>query len=176
MWRRSKSSACSPPATTVSFFGVGASGFGYRLNNVHKQFDFGTARARGGVLINDTLWYATGGLAWGTVEDKVTWLGSATPAIFPGVLAPGPFLDSGAKFVKTRVGWTLGAGAETKLDARWSAKLEYLYVDLGHVNETFAIAINPAFGPAFTTGGALATRTVHNSDHIIRLGLNYKLF
>jgi hypothetical protein len=39
------------------------------------------------------------------------------------------------------------------------------------------IAINPAFGPAFSTGGAAtATRTVQAMDNIVRVGLNYKFY
>ena len=77
----------------------------------------------------------------------------------------------------TKVGWTLGAGVETKLGGGWSAKLEYLFVDLGSVTGTMGITINPAFGPAFSTGGvATATRTVQAMDNIVRVGLNYKFY
>jgi outer membrane immunogenic protein len=78
------------------------------------------------------------------------------------------------------VGWTSGAGAETRLDSHWSAKVEYLYVDLGTVNETLAIPINPAFAPLgerfFTSATAGATRSSHITDNIVRVGLNYKSF
>ena len=173
--QKNTSAACTPPAT-VGFFGAGANGFGYCLGDENKLTNFGTARARGGVLINDTLWYATGGAAWGTVKDNFTFNGSANPVIFPVALQPGPFLPSGASFGTTRVGWTLGAGVETKLDSRWSAKIEYLYVNLGSVTETFGIPINPAFGAPFTAGTATATRTSHIADNIVRVGLNYKIF
>jgi hypothetical protein len=69
----------------------------------------------------------------------------------------------------------VGAGVETRLGGGWSAKAEYLYVDLGDVSETFPIPINPAFGPGFNNGGAAsATTTSHVTDHIVRVGLNYK--
>ena len=119
--------------------------------------------------------YATGGLAWGTVKDSYAYNGSANPVIFPAVLQPGPFLSSAASFSSTRTGWTVGAGVETKLGGGWSAKLEYLYVDLGTVTDTLPIAINPAFGPAFNTGGAASARTSsHVTDNIIRVGVNYR--
>jgi outer membrane immunogenic protein len=173
---KGSSTACTP-AANVTLFGAGANGFGYCLTDEHKLTNIGTARVRGGMIVGDTLWYATGGAAWGTVKDNVGFVGSANPVIFPVALQPGPFLPTAASFSQTRLGWTVGVGAETKLSSNWSVKLEYLYVDLGSVTEAFPIAINPAFGPAFTTGGAaVATRTSHLTDNIVRIGLNYKLF
>src|SRR5204862_6205341 len=61
-------------------------------------------------------------------------------------------------------GWTVGAGIETQLVGSWTTKLEYLYVDLGHVNDFFAYA------PIPTTGFA-ETSVVRN--HVARLGVNY---
>jgi outer membrane immunogenic protein len=147
--QKAGSNACAPPAT-IAFFGAGADGFGYCLAADQKLTNFGTARARGGILTNENLlWYLTGGLAWGTVKENLTFAGSANPTIFTGALQPGPFLGGSVGFSTTKVGWTLGAGVETKLGGGWSAKLEYLFVDLGSVTDTMAIAINPAFGPAF---------------------------
>jgi len=170
------SRACTPPVTGIGFFGAGANGFGYCLSDHDRLTNFGTARARGGFLVGDTLWYATGGLAWGTIEGTFSWKGSATPTIFPGPLAAGPFLDNHGSFTTTKVGWTVGGGAETKLIGGWSAKLEYLYVDLGDVDKTIDIPINPAFGLAFAGAVATASRSSHNVDHIIRVGVNYKFF
>ena len=166
-------SNCTPPAA-LAFFGAGANGFGYCLNGEQKITNIGTARARGGVDLHGTLWYLTGGLAWGTVKENDSFIGSANPTIFPAALQPGPFLSSAASVSTTRIGWTLGAGVETMIVGGWSAKLEYLYVDLGSISNTVPIAINPAFGPAFTTGGvASATNTSHVRDNIVRLGLNF---
>ena len=55
--------------------------------------------------------YITGGLAVGDVQ---AW----------DVLTP----SSGQAF---RAGWTVGAGIETLLGLNWTAKVEYLYMDLG---------------------------------------------
>jgi outer membrane immunogenic protein len=103
--QKNSASACTPAAATLGFFGAGANGFGYCLTDENKLTDFGTARARGGVLIHDTLWYATGGAAWGTVKDSFAFAGTANPIIFPAALQPGPFLPSGGSFSKTKVGW-----------------------------------------------------------------------
>jgi len=137
--------------------------------------DIGTVRARGGALVGSTLWYATGGFIWGTVKDSYNFVGSANPTIFSAPLQPGPFLPGGASFSHTRLGWTLGGGVEAKLGGGWSAKLEYLYVDLGKFTDTFAIAINPAYGAGFNAGGAAtAASTTHITDSIVRVGLNYQ--
>ena len=42
-----------------------------------------------------------------------------------------------------KAGWTAGAGIEVAFGGGWSAKLEYLYMDLGKTQMTFA---TPALG------------------------------
>jgi opacity protein-like surface antigen len=130
-------SNCTPAAGTVAFFGAGANGFGYCLGSEQKLRNLSTARGRAGFLVNNALWYAPGGAAWATVKDTYQFSGSANPIIFPGVLQPGPFLPGGADFSTRRSGWTLGGGVEARLWGDWSAKLEYLYVDLGSVTEAY---------------------------------------
>src|SRR5262249_15744776 len=44
----------------------------------------------------------------------------------------------------THAGWTLGAGLEWMFVRQWSAKVEYLYVDLGHVSNALPISNNPS--------------------------------
>jgi outer membrane immunogenic protein len=175
-WTPQKGSATnSTPPADLAFFGAGANGFGYSIATQQKLTEIATARARGGVVVQSALWYVTGGLAWGTVKDSYAFSGSANPVVFPAALQPGPFLGSTGSFSASKWGWTVGAGVETRLGGGWSAKLEYLYVDLGNVTDTFPIAINPAFGAAFINGGsASSTNTFHVTDNIIRAGLNYK--
>jgi outer membrane immunogenic protein len=73
-------------------------------------------------------------------------------------------------FKHDRVGWTIGAGAEVPLWYRWSAKIEYLYVDLGKVNDTFVSPLDVAQLPS-TTFAATTSFSIH--DNIVRGGLNY---
>ena len=173
--QKNSSAACAPPGASIVFAGVVTTGFGDCLTNENKLTNFGTARARGGLIVNDTLWYATGGAAWATVKDRFGYTAAPTLPNF-AALAPGPFLNTAASFSTTRVGWTLGAGAETKLDSHWSAKLEYLYVDLGSVNETLGLPVNPIGGFGIGTLVGSATRSWHITDNIVRVGLNYDFF
>jgi len=116
----------------------------------------GTARARIGYLVNDRfLVFATGGFAYAQVKTSL----NASYSDSGG--------DSGAfSWSKdtTHTGWTLGGGAEYKIDKNWSFKTEYLYVDLG---EQTLLS-----GTAF--GGDLAYNLkVHPTDNIVRAGLNF---
>ncbi len=69
---------------------------------------FGTVRARAGYALNNILFYGTAGLAFGSVEAHV---GAATES-------------------KGNFGWTAGAGMEVGLTPHWSARVEYLFIDL----------------------------------------------
>ncbi len=114
---------------------------------------FGTVRGRIGYAIGDQgrwLPYITGGLAYG--ENKIS--GSGTLGSLGGVTTPVTFSQS-----KTDVGWTVGAGIEWAFWDKWSAKLEYLYMDLG---DSQTIALTSA--AAITTGRL--------TDNIVRVGAN----
>lgn len=84
----------------------------------------GTARARAGIAMNAFLLYATGGVAFGGVEGGIN----------------SNLNQNGSN---TRVGWTVGGGAEVGLTRNVSVKVEYLYVDLGndHQYTTTALGI-----------------------------------
>jgi outer membrane immunogenic protein len=70
---------------------------------------FGTLRGRAGVAFNNVLLYATLGLAYGDLRAQ----------------------SAGLDETRTEVGWTGGVGAEYGFAPNWSAKVEYLYLDLG---------------------------------------------
>src|SRR5580704_704702 len=90
------------------------------LTQDQRLRDFGTARVRFGYAQDRWLWYATGGFAWGRVDQSY-----AINEVTPGFVFGGSVSSS-----HDRTGWTAGLGVETALWAGWSAKLEYLYVDL----------------------------------------------
>lgn len=123
------------------------------LSNQEKLSWFGTVRGRLGVTPTDrALIYATGGLAYGEVQT----IGSETVA---GATVAGSTNT-------THAGWTVGGGVEWALwgSNNWTAKVEYLYVDLGTVNNTFA-GIAP-FTPISTSA--------HITDNVVRAGINYR--
>jgi len=118
----------------------------------------GTLRGRAGYAFGRWMPYLTGGFAWGHTHVNVNDDAGGLVATINGY----------------QTGWTAGAGVEYALRSNWSVKVEYLYVDLGDVTETFPITINPAFAAAFINGGAAsATTTSHVTDNIVRVGLNY---
>ena len=90
--------------------------------NVDASLDwFGTLRARAGFLATpDLLVYATGGLAWGSVDTDVSvdFVNSNN-------------LDFANGDSTNHMGWSLGAGLEYKVTDAVSIKAEYLYIDLG---------------------------------------------
>ena len=69
----------------------------------------------------------------------------------------------------TRVGWTVGAGIEGAIGGNWTAKLEYLYIDLGNISGSF---VTPIVAPSgnFVT----ASYNSHVTDNVLRVGVNYR--
>jgi outer membrane immunogenic protein len=69
---------------------------------------FGTVRGRAGFALNNLLFYATAGLAYG--EGRLVFAGLSED--------------------QTHFGWTGGGGIEMGLTPNWSAKAEYLFISL----------------------------------------------
>jgi outer membrane immunogenic protein len=87
----------------------------------------GTVRARAGFAADTTLFYVTGGAAFGNVKDSAMLnLGNA-PA---GGLPPHALLVSETKDT-TRIGWTAGLGVEHMFARNWTVRGEVRYVDFG---------------------------------------------
>jgi outer membrane immunogenic protein len=99
---------------------------------------FGTTRARVGYVFDNWLPYVTGGVAYGDIG--ITQLGASA--------------------TDTRAGWAVGAGAEYSFNRNWSAKLEYLHLDLGTATFFGAAANSPTLKAPLT-------------DDIVRAGINY---
>ena len=69
---------------------------------------FGTLRGRAGFAFNNVLLFASLGLAYGDLKGQLLGLDET----------------------KTEFGWAGGLGAEYGFSPNWSAKVEYLYMDL----------------------------------------------
>jgi outer membrane immunogenic protein len=136
-------------------------------NTLSTKLDwFGTVRARLGYTTGPALFYVTGGFAYGEVERSGSVAGGA---YFLGFLGPFANFSGSYRTKSTETGWTAGAGVEGKLWGNWSAKAEYLYIELGTVTDSF----NTVFA---TSGNVAATRTITTDirEHIFRVGLNYQ--
>jgi len=96
-------------------------------------------------------------------------LGYAADHFMPYVTAGGAFGDiraytpGFAGATDTAAGWTVGGGLEAAFAPHWSAKAEYLYVDLG----SFNCGLNC---------GVLATNNVSFHASVLRAGVNYKFW
>jgi outer membrane immunogenic protein len=100
---------------------------------------FGTLRGRLGYASGPWLLYGTAGVGW--INYKLS-------------------VSSGGASVSddtTKAAFAVGGGVEWMFMPRWSAKLEYLYMDTGNTDVTL-------FGTTFS-GRA--------KDNIVRVGLNY---
>ena len=100
-----------------------------------------------------------------TTDHKLEWFGTSRSRL--GFLAAHTFTATGltvatATVKDVKAGWTAGGGIEGALGGGWSAKLEYLYMDLGKLEQT----LSTPFGTETFTSGV--------TDHIARVGLNYK--
>jgi len=95
---------------------------------------FGTVRGRAGITFNNILLYGTGGLAFGAGQVEL----------------------GGVSESNTHVGWALGAGMEVGFTPNWSAKAEYLFMDL-------------------SSQSYIVTGASHSfNSNILRFGVNYR--
>lgn len=140
-----------PPTVTVPVTTV----FGQQADWVS------TFRARIGpsVLNNSFMPYLTAGLAMGEVGISNQFI---CPACAPST-ATEPSTSASSKI--TRLGLTAGAGVEWMIVPHFSVRMEYIYVDLGHISSTVL----------YTYGANTSTMTsfLRASENIARMGVNW---
>jgi outer membrane immunogenic protein len=142
---------CFPTAVAVTATGTAAS-------LTDKLEWFGTIRGRVGLTVTpSSMIYLTGGGAFGEVKTDLGLVGF-TAAGLPAAVAGSRSTD--------RFGWTFGGGFETMFAGNWSAKLEYLYMDIGTVSNS--VVLPTAAG--LPLGVNVSSRV---TDNIIRGGINY---
>jgi opacity protein-like surface antigen len=134
-----------------------AAGVTNTWENSFRSNYFGTVRGRLGLLVNPSnMLYATAGLAYADFAFS-------TATDFPGFTG---FRFEGSDS-RVKPGWTAGLGWEAVVNGPWTAKIEYLYVDLGDRT-----------APAPQNIGALSpfawTHSAKLTENIVRVGLNYK--
>jgi len=103
-----------------------------------------TVRCRAGYAFDRVLVYGTGGAAFGNLQAAYAAL---------------PFSSS------TQTGWTAGGGVEFALTPNLTAKVEYLYVDLG--------SQSCAVGNCSNSGNPTI---VSLTENVVRAGINYKFW
>ena len=103
-----------------------------------KQDWLGTTRGRIGYAFGNWLPYVTGGVAYGDIQ-AVQPTGTSS---------------------KINAGWTAGAGLEYSLNRNWSAKVEYLHLDLGTASFFGAASQSPSLNAPGT-------------NDVVRAGINY---
>jgi outer membrane immunogenic protein len=142
--------------------------FGGAVSASQNLDSLGTVRGRIGYLATPSLLiYATGGLAYGGAHLSSSFVGTETDGV--GAQAGGEF--SGVAASGARVGWTAGGGLEWMFARNWSAKVEYLYYDLGSVSVGGPVLLyNPA---TFGMGLGASQTSAQFNGHIVRAGLNY---
>ncbi len=115
--------------------------------------NLGTIRGRVGYTVDDILFFASGGYAYGSVDLNVN-AGSSTGQT--------SLIGSGNQIVS---GWAAGAGVEYRVSKALALRAEYLYMDFG---KTSLYSKN---------GTPTRPLTVQLSDqqhvNIFRIGLNY---
>lgn len=142
------------PFNTTEFFNAAASS---------KVDWFGTARVRLGVVPTERLLvYATGGLAYGGVQtsrrDSVT---------FSTTIIANRFWQGDTS--ETRLGWSVGAGAEAALTDHIILRAEYLYVDLGNSS-----VVASSLGAAPPANLVYYTANRNTTFNVGRAALSYK--
>ena len=95
----------------------------------------GTARGRLGYAVDRFMPYVTGGAAFGDIKTSIAGVGDTRT---------------------TKAGWTVGGGIEAAIAGPWTAKVEYLYVDLGR-GGSIVCGVDASF-----------------NTNIVRAGLNYR--
>jgi outer membrane immunogenic protein len=112
-----------------------------------------TGRARFGVAFDWILPYVTAGAALANASDDLA-------------MTVGGISGAFTTHSDSRLGWTAGAGVDVALTSNWSARLEYLYVDIRGFGDFQRIPI--ALGVGSTIQG------MDVRDNIVRVGVNYR--
>jgi outer membrane immunogenic protein len=144
---------------------------GYELDVNHGRGGsnwFGTIRPRLGVAFDRTMIYATGGLAYGGSRGD-----GATVTLFD--TAPPPAVEvarwAGNRRSGSNWGWTIGGGVEHAFGNNWSAKLEYLYVDLDRGGNRDLVRIS---GDQRADLVSFRAGRSSSAFHVVRAGLNWR--
>ena len=108
-------------------------------------------------------WLATARARVGYAADRVLFFGTAG-----GAFANMQTTYSGVQSSTTKAGWTAGAGVEWAFADNWTAKVEYLYIDLGTFNGNCSTAACVG-----VTGAPVLPVSASLTENFIRAGVNF---
>ncbi|MBI5110411.1 MAG: porin family protein [Rhodovulum sp.] len=139
--------------TDISLLGHGGAG-AENWSIASKMRWFGTARLRTGVVVDNLLFYVTGGLAYANFQRDFTFVVPSDPSF------------EAFDHTTTRLGWTAGIGTEWALNQNWSIKGEVLYMAFARNEQTSTSVIyDPGVSYRFQS---------EDSMWVSRVGLNYR--
>jgi opacity protein-like surface antigen len=145
----------------------GYAGTSFKLN---RQLEFlSTARGRVGYAVTPTLLiYVTGGFAFG---------GANLSGAVSQSLRPGSLLSDTIRMDRfdLQTGWTIGAGGEMALGHNLSAKLEYLFYNLGQLWLDRPSLVHEDYSTRIPIVVDATGAHARYDGHILRIGLNYRL-
>lgn len=139
--------------------------------SVRRNLEFiSTLRGRFGFAATPTLMlYATGGVAYGRARTRVELEQSLTPSNFDDVASEG-------ERYRNMTGFAVGGGIEMALGINVSAKMEYLYYNLGALRLS-----SPRIDTLAYTGTtsnidiqSISTVSTRLNGHLLRAGVNYR--
>ena len=157
-----KGAGQSPMSAVVLTFSNHSNFTTYSTTSSNNYLSYiGTARGRLGFMASPALLiYGTGGLAYGQANLSINQFQQFGIAVG----------WSNSTTSTTLVGWTAGGGLEWMFMPNWSAKVEYLYYDLGNqTGQNQFVAYSPS--GAQWTYGSYASRQFNGN--IARAGVNY---
>ena len=158
-WKKGETSKYQ--ATTTSWGGLDV------FTGSQKQGADGSVRGRVGVLVTPwTLLYATGGLAVGSVSGSFSYSGCSGISVTICVTGASTWTD-------TRVGGTVGAGAETEIFSGVKARVEYRYTDFGKYSKDVPLSNDSGGSCPPTTCGTNAHIDLRAFNHRVMFGLGF---
>jgi outer membrane immunogenic protein len=131
-----------------------------------KQGADGSLRVRGGVLVTpDTLLYVTGGLAVGQVSGSFSYYAVGSSYTVSGA----------ASWNDTRVGGTVGAGAESVIARGVKGRIEYRYTDFGKFSKDVPLYNDSAgvCGPSHCGTNAHIDLRAFNHRIMVGIGIDF---
>jgi outer membrane immunogenic protein len=121
-----------------------------------RMSEFATLRARAGLALDRTLFYATAGAAFAHIRNTTTFSDTES-----GITA--------ASEDKWKTGLAVGAGVEFALTQNWTLKGEYMLMQFQNSD---AELVNPTNGLSCNT--ANCRMNYSESVQVARIGVNYK--